>query len=646
MPGRGAAELRRLALGLFLLTVALVAVALALDTSREDGALDRGLVLSGSLIAVVGLLVTWARPRNAVGWLLQATALAGAGSNAGQVYGERVLVVADLDLPAATAVLSLSAPLWIWALFLPVTLLLVRYPTGTLGTAWARRLHAASLWGLLLVSAAYAGSAPSVSDVAPDHAPPVVLPEPVVVVLLIAGGALFLPSLLGIVVHAFVRMLRAARPERQQLALLFTAATVAAAVIFTEVPYAGAVAYPGIAVAVAVGVLRYDLLGIEVVRRTLLYGALTVLVLAAFVAVTAGLAAVLPRGRMPEVLAAAVVAVLLGPARDRLQRLVDTLVYGDRHDPWTALQRLGTPVGGVPDERLLPAVVDALRESLRVPGVTVRRPDGPVLAAAGSGDPALVRPLVLGGTSVGELVVAARRGERALAELDVRLLDAVVPVLAVVVHAVDLTAALRAERGRAVEVAASERARLRRDLHDGLGPSLSGVGMGLEALQSRLGDDELVVRLREEVRSAVEEVRRILDDLRPAALDEAGLVRALQRRGEQLRSSGLLVRVAGPDGPLDVDPAVEAAAYRIADEALANVVRHARATRCLVDVHVDGVLRVAVTDDGRGVPAQRDGGVGLPSMRARAEQLGGRFAAEQTGCGTRVVVELPVGVPG
>ena len=642
--GRRSTWLRRGALALLLLTAALVAVGVALGHGTDDGALDRGLVVSGSLIAVVGVLVSWARPTNAVGWLLQATALAGAACNAGQVYGERALVVGDLDLPAPAAVLALSAPLWTWALCLPVTLLLVRYPTGRLSSPWARRLHTASFVGLLLVTVGYVGTPEAVTDVAPGEPSPLLLSGPLRGALFVAGAALFLPSLLGIVLHTAARMARARTPERQQLALLFTAAVAAAAVIFFDVPYAGSLAYPGIAVAVAIGVLRYDLLGIDVVvRRTLLYAPLTTLVLLVFVAVTAALTAVVPDGRAPEFVAASVIAVGLVPVRDRLQRLVDRLVYGDRRDPWAALQRLGTPVGGTPDTALLPAVATALAESLRVPGVVVRGADGAAAAAVGVvGDDVLERPLLLGGQPAGSLAVALRRGESRFTDADVRLLDAVAPLVAVVLHAVRLTDQLRAERARVVGAAAGERDRLRRELHDGLGPSLTGVGLGLEALESRTGASPLTERLRAEVAGAIDEVRRILDDLRPGALDELGLVAALRRRAEQLEASGVRVQVEGPSGSLAVRPDVEAAAYRIADEALANVVRHARATACSVRVELNGGLRVSVTDDGTGIPAQREGGVGLPSMQARAEQLGGRFSAEQTGAGTVVVVDLPV----
>lgn len=129
------------------------------------------------------------------------------------------------------------------------------------------------------------------------------------------------------------------------------------------------------------------------------------------------------------------------------------------------------------------------------------------------------------------------------------------------------------------------------------------------AVRRRTGPDVLGDRLRTEVSGAVEEVRRILEGLRPAALDELGLVGALQRRAAQL-TPGLDVTVTGPDGPLDLDPAVEAAAHRIADEALTNVVRHAGASACEVEVHLDGVLRMAVTDDEQLFAALRAGARG------------------------------------
>jgi signal transduction histidine kinase len=452
-------------------------------------------------------------------------------------------------------------------------------------------------------------------------------------------------------------MLHAAYPERQQLAWLFTTALAAVAVvILTPVQELGTAAYAMVAVAIAVGVLRYRLLGIEVVvRRALVYGTLTGLVLAVFVAVTTALAEVTSGDLVPQLLAACVIAVGAVPARDRLQRAVDRFVYGDRRDPWSALERLGSPMGSSAGD-VVQAVVAAVAGALRAQGAAVVGADGTAVAEHGELTGAPVRvPLRFGGAELGVLAVAPRRGEHRLGKADERLLDAVAPLIAAVVHAERLAADLRAERARVVTATDAERRRLRQELHDGLGPSLTGVGLGLEAVETRTpGADphtaELLGRLRSEVSAALHEIRRIIDDLRPAVFDELDLVTALRRRSEQITMSGALrVDFAAPAVPPRLAPECETAIYRIADEALTNVVRHAAASRCDVLLHVDGTVRLVVTDDGIGmierVNGPGPGGVGLTSMRQRAERLGGTLTVERRSPGTAIVVDLPAGDP-
>jgi len=245
--------------------------------------------------------------------------------------------------------------------------------------------------------------------------------------------------------------------------------------------------------------------------------------------------------------------------------------------------------------------------------------------------------------------VADRKPGEPYTDGDLRLLAALVPQVAVVLQALELAEALESERDRVVTGTRRERDRLRRDLHDGLGPSLSGVGLGLQALESALEarDDatasELLSRVRVEARTAVDDVRRILDDLRPAALDEASLMAAMRRHAEAL-TGGIPIELdtAVPLPPLPPD--VEAAAYRIAQEALNNVVRHAGASSARLSLVARGdVLRLEVTDDGHGFVAARRPGVGLASMRHRAETLGGTLDVSSGDGGTRVVASLPLG---
>jgi len=599
-------------------------------------------------VAVTTLLLVWLRPRNSVGWLLGLAGLAGGLCGAGQAYGARALVV-DPDLPLGPEVLALTAGLWLPAVLLPATLLLARYPSGHLSGRWARRVDRGLVAAFLVLPIAYASSPEAVTDVVGDAGAeaPRLLPEPVALPLVVGCLAVLLAGTVLVTGMTVRRLLRAPWPERPQLALLLTATTVLIAVAFVSPwDWLISVAFALLPAAVAVGVLRYRLLGIElVVRRTLLYGTLSAGVLLVFVAVTSTLTGVLPDGRGPEVMAATLVAVLVVPARDRLQGLVDRLVYGERDDPWRALSRLGREATGGTG---LSDVVAAVAASLRLPGAEVRGTDGTTAVWGEVGSDVRVVPLVLGDEQVGELRVAPRRGERALSAADGRLLEALAPLVALVLRSAVLTDALGVERERVVQATEAERGRLRRDLHDGLGPSLTGIGLGLEAVdrgELPACSRAVVARLRAEVSASLEEVRRILDDLRPGALVTGDLLQVLRARAAHLTSTTpLRVEVVGPDALPGLPVRVEAAALRIVEEALTNVVRHAGATRCTVVVALDDELRIEVSDDGVGCAGPRAGGVGLASMRARAEGLGGRVDVVADG-GTRVVVALPVGVP-
>jgi signal transduction histidine kinase len=220
-----------------------------------------------------------------------------------------------------------------------------------------------------------------------------------------------------------------------------------------------------------------------------------------------------------------------------------------------------------------------------------------------------------------------------------------------VVRSRRLTEDLAHERERVVTATLAERERLRQDLHDGLGPSLSGIALGLEAADQALDRDpatarDLIERSRAEAEGAVREIRRVIDNLRPSALDRHGLADAVRET-----ASGLgLGRAGGPEFALEVDdlPAlaapVEEAAYRIVAESLTNVVRHSGARTCSVRLaRSDGELFVAIQDDGGGMQDSHGDGVGLESMRRRAAEIGGRVSVELAKPrGTLVTAQLPL----
>ena len=217
-------------------------------------------------------------------------------------------------------------------------------------------------------------------------------------------------------------------------------------------------------------------------------------------------------------------------------------------------------------------------------------------------------------------------------------------MLGLVVRSTRLAEELAAERQRVVEATEAERSRLRRDLHDGLGPSLTGMGLGLEAAQTAdpQRSQAILARLREEAAASLVEVRRIIDDLRPGALDAQDLLGLVRQKAAHLTST-TPVRVV-VDAPVSLGPLapdVEAAALRIVDEALTNVVRHAQATACTVRLTVEDGLRVEVTDNGVGYRGPRDGGVGVPSMQSRAQAVGGTVELVSPGSGTVLTARLP-----
>jgi two-component system NarL family sensor kinase len=233
---------------------------------------------------------------------------------------------------------------------------------------------------------------------------------------------------------------------------------------------------------------------------------------------------------------------------------------------------------------------------------------------------------------------------------DRRLLEDVGAQVGALVQAVALTRELQQARRRLVSAQEEERRRLRRDLHDGLGPSLATLVMSLETAQDVVREDPakaaaLVERLAERARADIDEVRRLVDGLRPAALDQLGLVSALRDRAVApgLRSNGFGWTVSAEPDVEPLPAAVEVAAYRIAMEAVTNAARHSSATRCEVHLRrADGELELTVQDDGHGLATDAGIGVGMGSMRERAQELGGTCIVTSGTGGTLVRARLPV----
>ncbi|HET7478588.1 MAG TPA: ATP-binding protein [Rubrobacteraceae bacterium] len=427
-----------------------------------------------------------------------------------------------------------------------------------------------------------------------------------------------------------------------------------------------------IPISIGVAILRYRLWDIDVIiNRALVYGALTAIILALYALVVGGLGLFLQgRGNtLASLLAVGLVAVIFAPLRNRLQRAVNRLMYGERDDPYAVLSRLGRRLDAALEPGMvLPTIVETVAAALRLPyaAIELKSQDGFELAAA-HGDPTdeqTFLPLSYGGETVGRLVLAPRAPGEAFSPADRSLLEDLARNAEVAVHAVRLTADLQRSRERLVSAREEERRRLRRDLHDGLGPTLASLGLGIDVtlkiLEENPEEAEAILRqLKSQTKDAVVDIRRLVYDLRPPALDDLGLVAAIREQaanqgilaseltsGGARRNSGLVFEIEAPAELPPLSAAVEVACYRIVQEAITNIVRHARASNCRVRITVDKSIRmleIEVSDDGIGMPEDRRAGVGLSSMSERAEELGGRLLVEPApGGGTRVLARLPL----
>jgi signal transduction histidine kinase len=435
--------------------------------------------------------------------------------------------------------------------------------------------------------------------------------------------------------------------------------------LFTYTYYIPVFALMLVPVFTYIAIVRYHLYDIDVViNRTLVYGALSACVVGIYVLAVVALGALFQaRGSLAvSLLATGFVAVLFQPLRSRLQRGVNHLMYGERDDPYAVISRLGKRLeAALAPETVLPTIVGIVREALKLPYAAIALPqDGnyfEVVAASGeepSADP-LVLPLSYGGESVGELLLAPRAPGEGFSAADRRLLDGLARHAGVAVHGVRVMADLRRSRERLVLAREEERRRLRRDLHDELAPTLAALGLSAATVGELIPTDPKEAalaneKLRSAIRATVGDVRRLVYDLRPPALDELGLVEAVRQRASRygVGDEGFPATVEAPDELPPLPAAVEVACYRIVQEALMNVSRHARASSCTVRLAcADGrALTIEVTDDGAGLPETPGGGVGLSSMRERAAELGGECEIVRSWpSGTRVLARLPLREP-
>ncbi|HEU5469429.1 MAG TPA: sensor histidine kinase [Actinophytocola sp.] len=510
----------------------------------------------------------------------------------------------------------------------------------------------------------------------------VLLPDPVQRLYVL--GAPALPTLfvyplcvLGVLVHKYLRCTedQIRRPLRWLATTLGGGVAVYLAVWVLPSFIGGqpllpdrfhALAFVAVPVAVVAAILRHQALDIEVVvSRSLVYGALSAGVIGLYIGLVGALSLVFPpiQSLWVQAAVAATIAVAVQPLRARLQAVINKRLFGDADDPYRVVSTLASRLENTHTPgAMLPAMVETVSTALRLPYVAIEiTARGRTETAASVGAPTgeLHRmPLTFQGERVGYLVIAPRGPREGLRRRDRVALAEVTRHAGAAVYTARLTRDLRRSRDRLVRAREKERRRILHELHDGVGPTLAAVALGIDASQRSIGNDTatgvLLGRLRDELQAAIVEIRRLAHGLRPPVLDRIGLIPAIREYAAALASrtargedsdEGVNIVLEVPSVLPKLPASVDVAAYRIICEALTNVTRHAAARSCAVRLWVDDDLHIEVVDDGIGIgqTALTDGGVGLTSMRERAAELGGDclVEADREG-GTRVFATLPL----
>jgi signal transduction histidine kinase len=388
-------------------------------------------------------------------------------------------------------------------------------------------------------------------------------------------------------------------------------------------------------------------------NRNLTYLALTLIVIGAY-ALTVTLLGRLFEHRSEfgvSLVVTGLIAVLFGPLKLWVQQGVEYVLLGRRAMPYRALATLGRRLdASLSPTAALDAAVRTVAETFRLPyAVLTIEVDGEPVAVASHGEPTALRydyPLLSRGEQRGSLQLAPRTTFEKLTPSDERLLADFIAQILGAVEAVHLTEQLRRSRTSVVLANEDERRRIRRELHDGIGPVLASTALAVQRVERQLDSSDprraLLAQTRADVQHAVDDIRRVVHGLRPAALDELGLAAALAQRAHAL-TDRVDFRVSTSEGLDKLPAAVEVVAYRVTTEAMTNVVRHAGAMSCSVEVLVeDDELVLRIRDDGTGTDLSAPAGVGLSSMRERVAELGGRFLVESTSIGTEVQAWLPL----
>jgi two-component system, NarL family, sensor kinase len=637
---------------------------------RETGIIEAlgnaGLALS---FATVGGLLVSHRERNPVGWLLLLLGSLSAMQGFAQEYTAYIWVERPGILGGGEAVAWLNALTGEVTAIGLVALILLVFPDGhVLSRRW--RLAAASaVLGIAMSMMGAFRPGPFRSAAYPEWVTnPLGVPGAESILSALEALGMFL--MLGALILAVISMIRrfrvTASRERQQLKwLAFGGFAVVAFMVFTQAIFSLPaqieeslyyLTFALLPAALGIAILKHDLYDIDrILSGTIIWGVLSTFIVSTYVIAVSLLGTMIhARGDLiPSLIATGFIAILFAPLRDRVQGTVDRFVYGDRNDPYAVVTRLGRRLEAtLAPDKVLPTIVDTIAEALKLPYVAIELRQGPgagILVAHGRPQrPLLDLPLSYQSELVGRLLLSPRSAADAFSPADLRVLEDLARQVGIAAHALRMTRELQRSRERLVTAREEERRRLRRDLHDGIGPTLASITLKLDAARNLLvkdpaAVDPLLADLKSQAQMAIGDIRRTVYDLRPPALDELGLISALQAHAARLENENLQITMHVPNDLPQLSAAIEVATYRIVVEGMTNIVRHAGATKCDIRLSVNSGLMIKIEDNGTGNPAQVHPGVGLTAMRERAEELGGSLALSAGSAGgLLIIVQLPL----
>ncbi len=626
--------------------------------------------LNGIAMTLMGFLILRRLPRNVIGWLLMASGLLAALTGLSEEYAWYAVLTRPSLYASGVLVGGLGHWLWLPSYTIVAIHLPLLFPDGRyLSPRWRLVGGLGVLW-MLLGSAwliFYPGPITNMQVIANPFGldlaffkTATLTPTTYYIPALLPGQFLMALAALSMV----LRYRRSGAEVRRKLKWFAYAAVLMPiagllgqfdGMVFDVLLYLFVAAMP---VSLAIAVLRHHLYDIDLlINRTLVYGVLTASTMALYVLLVGFFSNLLQSVERSLIafFATGVIAILFQPLRDYLQARINRWMYGDRDDPYAVLARLGRQLEDVArPEAALTTIVETLAQALKLPyAALLLNERETAIEAASFGLPPtegpLKRlPLTYGGEAVGELALAPRAPNEPFSKAEERLLNDLARPVEIVVHNVRLTRDLHRARRDLVRAREEERRRIRRDLHDGLGPQLAGQVLTLTAARQLAADDpqaadRLLAEAIRHAQTATEDIRRLVHELRPPALDDLGLLGALRSLANHFKCSGLRIHLHLPDKMGTLPAAVETACYFICQEGLNNILRHARASQCRLTLIQNAHLHLEIRDDGVGLPTEHRPGIGLRSMHRRAEEIGGSFhIAPHPEGGTLLRVRLPL----